>query len=226
MAGMTYPYEVIRVPGTEALQTLAELRRKGNGVPVILGSQETFERVVGSMESNEATPEELIEEARKIDVAAWLAERLAEDADAYDIDPADWPEGEESPPPNVTITAHCDVLTQEPHAEVFITVLPAAEPWMAPCLLKIGGWNAVPEAQQHAALFKYWAEKHGATVACIADDVIELTVERPAATREEALALAKEQYIYCPDIVDQGVESIEMLAAVLLGATVWYFWWD
>lgn len=226
MDAMTYPYEVIRVPGTEALQTFAELRRKGNGVPVILGSQETFERVVGSMESNESTPEALIDEARKIDVGAWLAERQAEDPDYYATETADWPEDEEAPPPNMSITAHCDVLTQEPHEEVFITVLPAAEPWMAPCLLKIGGWNAVPDAEQHAAIFKYWSEKYGATVACIADDVIEMTVERPAATREEALALAKEQYIYCPDIVDQGVQSIEALAAVLLGATVWYFWWD
>ncbi|WP_414650247.1 DUF4253 domain-containing protein, partial [Duganella sp.] len=34
------------------------------------------------------------------------------------------------------------------------------------------------------------------------------------------------QYLYCADIVDQGTESIEALAATLLNARVWYFWWD
>jgi hypothetical protein len=97
---------------------------------------------------------------------------------------------------------------------------------MAPCFLRIGNWNAVPKAQEHAAIFKYWQEKFGASVACIADDVIELTVIRPAATRDEALALARQQYVYCADIVDQGVGSIEALAATLIGSTVWYFWWD
>ena len=69
------------------------------------------------------------DEGRKIDVAAWLAERLAEDPDAYDIDPAHWPEGEESPPPNVTIkavaqstdanTAKQTVVMTQPHHMTF-----------------------------------------------------------------------------------------------------------
>lgn len=97
---------------------------------------------------------------------------------------------------------------------------------MAPCYLKIGDWNDVPKAEAHAALFKHWAEVYGAKVACIADDVIELTVDRPVSSREEALALARQQFVYCADIVHQGVETVEALAATLLGATVWYFWWD
>ncbi|MEN3327087.1 MAG: hypothetical protein V7638_1894 [Acidobacteriota bacterium] len=52
------------------------------------------------------------------------------------------------------------------------------------------------------------------------------SVARPASTRDEALALAKQQFIYCSDIVHQGVGSVEALAATLFGATVWYFWWD
>jgi len=75
-------------------------------------------------------------------------------------------------------------------------------------------------------LFKYWSEQYDATVACIAGDIIEMTVARPASTRDEALALARQQFIYCSDIVHQGVGSVEALAATLLRATVWYFWWD
>src|SRR5689334_2436173 len=106
---MTYPYQTIRVAGTEALKTLAELRSKAQGIPVILGDRESFERMAECEEINdESTPQELIEQARQIDVEHWLAERAAEDADYYGIEPAAWPEDEQ--PPNTTITAHCDVL--------------------------------------------------------------------------------------------------------------------
>lgn len=225
---MTYPYQVLRVPGAEALKTLMDLRSKGAGVPVILGNQETYERMVESFELNdESTPDQLIEAALQIDVSHWLKEREAENPEYYAAEPAEpteWPEDDQSP--NTSITAHCDVLTRKPHSEVVIAVIPAGEPWMVPCYLKIGNWNEVPKAEEHAALFKYWAESYGAKVACIADDIIELTVDRPASSRKEALALAKQQFVYCADIVHQGVGSVEALAATLLGATVWYFWWD
>ena len=35
-----------------------------------------------------------------------------------------------------------------------------------------------------------------------------------------------EQFAYCPDIVDQGAGTLEALAAVLVNASVWFFWWD
>lgn len=222
---MSYPYELIHVPGSEAVKTLSDLRAKGTGTPIILGNKERFDQAVETLEANAgSTVNELVDLSRRIDVFQWLAEREAADSEYYEIEPAAWPEGEVLP--NTSLTAHCDVLTGKPYSEVFLTMLPTMESWTAPCFLKIGGWNEVPNAEEHAALFKYWFEQFGATVACIADDTIEMTVARPASTREEALALAKQQYIYCADIVHQGVDSVEALAATLLGATVWYFWWD
>ena len=84
----------------------------------------------------------------------------------------------------------------------------------------------MPSASEHSALWRYWEQRYGAKVACIANDVIEFTVARPPQTRDEALALAKQQFIYCNDIVHQGVGSVEALAATILQANVWYFWWD
>jgi len=34
------------------------------------------------------------------------------------------------------------------------------------------------------------------------------------------------QYVYCSDIVDHEVETLNALAAVLMGSDRWYFWWD
>jgi len=49
---------------------------------------------------------------------------------------------------------------------------------------------------------------------------------RIAATRDEALALALDQYVYCYDIVDQGTETVDALSAVLECSDYWFFWWD
>jgi hypothetical protein len=43
---------------------------------------------------------------------------------------------------------------------------------------------------------------------------------------EEARRLAHEQFIYCADIVHQGVQTESNLAQTLLGSGNWFFWWD
>jgi hypothetical protein len=57
-------------------------------------------------------------------------------------------------------------------------------------------------------------------------DTFELHVSRPPSSREAAMELAEEQYGFCSDIVDQGVESLEALAATLFDGHIWFFWWD
>lgn len=110
--------------------------------------------------------------------------------------------------------------------EVVLTLLPATQAWMIPCYLRIPQYNDYPEPEVHAALFKWWNEKYGATVACIVPSMIEFTVTRLPRTRYEAMVLAKQHFAYCPDRVDQVSGSIEALAASLLNASVWFFWWD
>ena len=55
---------------------------------------------------------------------------------------------------------------------------------------------------------------------------MNIRVERRPGTRDEALNLAREQYAYCNDIVDQGVGTLSTLAAELTAHDWWYFWWD
>jgi hypothetical protein len=38
--------------------------------------------------------------------------------------------------------------------------------------------------------------------------------------------LAREQYLYCGDIVDQGTGTLSRLATALMADDWWYFWWD
>jgi hypothetical protein len=57
-------------------------------------------------------------------------------------------------------------------------------------------------------------------------DTVELDVSCPVVGRERALALAREHFIYCYDIVHQGTGTLDHLAATLSNSGVWFFWWD
>jgi len=73
-------------------------------------------------------------------------------------------------------------------------------------------------------LHQLWHERYGADVAYVGPDELECVVLHPPTDR--ASALAEEHFVYCEDEVDQGVRSLERLAAMLLNGTVWHFWWD
>lgn len=42
----------------------------------------------------------------------------------------------------------------------------------------------------------------------------------------EPRALAEQMYEFCPDIVDQGVGTVEKLARELKSSGRLFFWWD
>jgi hypothetical protein len=137
-----------------------------------------------------------------------------------------WPEDEEDGPGPRELASS---LTRSPSwvvAGLAVVLLPTRIPWHVPALLGFGGWNACPAPEEHAAVWKSWGGRYEAEVMTITHDVVEMRVGRPPQTRDEAIALAKEQYIYCSDIVDQETETIDRLAAGLLESLVWSFWWD
>ena len=101
-----------------------------------------------------------------------------------------------------------------------------AEPWHLAATLKYGAWNECPHAEIHCALHRKWQSKYGSQITGMSGDTIECLVSNPPQTREAAVELAWEQYWYCTDNVDQGCESINRFAAILLDSPYWCFWWD
>jgi hypothetical protein len=115
-------------------------------------------------------------------------------------------------------------------AEVTVGLVPTQTSWHVPVLLRFGGFNACPFPAEHAALLRYWEGRYGAEVVGMTHDTIELSVARPPKERPEALELAGLHLSYCGDL-DQALHGTRgplrpTLAARLLGAKVWYFWWD
>jgi hypothetical protein len=113
-----------------------------------------------------------------------------------------------------------------PYEKVHIVLVPAEHSYEIPAYLSWGGWNACPAPDYQVAAFRSWHQRYGVEIVGIGGDVINARATRRPTTREEALALAREQYAYCSDIVDQGVETLSLLAATLMADDWWYFWWD
>lgn len=110
---------------------------------------------------------------------------------------------------------------------VVLAEIPVKNPWEVFAYLPFGGWNECPANEEHMAVAKYWFEKYGAVPALMTHDVLEYTLPFDTSVPSwQALYLAKEQYAYCSDIVDQGVETIGRLADGLAKSHYWYFWWD
>lgn len=109
-----------------------------------------------------------------------------------------------------------------------VALVPAAHGWQVPVILGWqGGVNYELDPVDHGVVLRDWEDRYGAElVAMSCDQVLELLVDRPPTTPAEALAVAREQYDYCGDVVDQGVGTIEALAREQAGSASWYFWWD
>lgn len=110
--------------------------------------------------------------------------------------------------------------------EVLILHVPAHNGWEAIANLGWGNFNDCPRPEVHAAQIRNWHERYGAELCVVCDDTLEFLVRRRPQSQDEAIELALEMYALCADIVDQGTESIEALAAPLLVSNSWFFWWD
>ena len=204
---------------------------------IVCGSEGNIEYLEETMEISEQEPQEIIEASLKINVETWFREQMRntqeqwgmeddfeneEDEDDFDDEPQ-WT-GETLG--NISFALATDVLTGEPVKDLVGVEIHADESWHIPAIFKYGGWNECPEPEAHCAIWKYWQEKYGAKIVGVSYDVIEAYVENPPQTQDDAMQLAMEQYLYCADIVDQGVETVDNLAAMLFKQKIWYFWWD
>jgi hypothetical protein len=111
--------------------------------------------------------------------------------------------------------------------EAIVAQIPAGAGEEALAVLGWGGWNACPEPAQHVAILRYWRDRYGAVLQAMSHDTLELVVSHPPRDFDEAVPLARDQYAYASDIVDQGEHpTIGCLASALVGSHRWYFWWD
>jgi hypothetical protein len=124
-----------------------------------------------------------------------------------------------TPPP---VEGDFELLGRGELVRVYLLPVP---PYATAAALGFGGYNEAPAEAENRILHAYWYARHRAYPVYVGGDVIELAVERPPATVADLRQLAWEHYLYSPDIVDQGTQSIPALAQELRRRR-WFFWWD
>jgi hypothetical protein len=221
-----YPFPLSRFPGDRVEGELLRLRSACAAlgtIPVIIGEQECAERLIESWDQPFDHNAEL---ARSIQFSpeAWFAKRREEyHEDLLDEDQEEAPPEGAAPMTQLTIGHDYD---GQPRSEVFIATVPTADSTAVPVFLRFGDWNDCPSPHIHTAMARYWKERYGAEIATLSSDVVEFTVARPPSDDVQAMELAWQQYLYCADIVVQGVGSVATLAQALRRSTRWFFWWD
>jgi hypothetical protein len=77
------------------------------------------------------------------------------------------------------------------------------------------------------AVLRSWEERYGARLLRLgADAILQVLVECPPRTTEAAIALAAEHYAFADEAGGIPAESVEAIAARLIDAVIWTFWWD
>jgi hypothetical protein len=237
----------IFVGGVEAIEQWTNLRQGLDVVgyyPLLLGGEDEISCYIDTIEElqddryNFMSMEELKNEVTNFDSDQWLAERaqmMYTDRREYqeldDGDPTEvlcqdifgkWRENV-SPSHNFMIPYNHQY---QPLDRIVVALIPNQTCWLMPAFLNFGGWNDCPDLMGHLIMMKRWYEQYGAEVVGITHDVVEMRVAKPPLDQTQAIALAKEQYLYCSDIVEQGTETLCRLAGLLVQGTAWYFWWD
>ncbi|MFN4096922.1 MAG: DUF4253 domain-containing protein, partial [Sphingomonas sp.] len=236
------PFRRVTVTGADALKEWERLRALGEGWPVVIGGDEALDRIAEQFSLDDSSvfpqptsapaprsPQAILSAASGVKLPGALEtlwrEEYGGDADDEAM-PAigKWPAPTAALDPGFTIAR--DIMTGKPLARVHILVLPTRDSAEVPAYLRWGGWNACPMPEIHVAVLRDWNRRYGVELVGIDGDTINLRATRRPASRDEALALAREQFFYCPDIVYQGTDTLAPLAAGLMASDWWFFWWD
>jgi hypothetical protein len=233
------PFEIVETTGENALAKWEELKSAGRGVPVVVGQDiENILKPFHPTPVSEALaaasaidfPEDLLmmrkdEGAAAVAVLRKMNSALELEDDEHEalLSEGEWPV-EASHSPGLSVA--CDLGTGKPLAKVYIVLVPTEDATTIPAHLHIGNWNACPAPEYHVAALRHWRDRYGTELVGLQGDTMNIRVARRPATREAAVELAKVQYVYCNDIIDQGVGSYRALAAELMAHNWWFFWWD
>lgn len=213
--------------------------QKEGFVPVLVPSDETFAEWLSILEDEEYSKEELLKQPCD-NGAEILKERYQEYTEEYVEDFGDGAKegdgefllselmGEKENGEELLYLTSFRKYSEPGIEETILFEIPVDMPWKVISYLPMGGWNECPDNKEMMAICRYWYEQYGAMPAVISHDTLEFVVRNRITEDSKAWELAKEQYAFCPDRVDQCTASytIGELADCISKSTVWYFWWD
>jgi hypothetical protein len=211
------------VDGRDAFAEWQRLVSEKSGWPIVIGGDEELESFKEQLgfDAGIETSESILRKASELRHPESLASQIGEDLE-YVPEVGEWPPG---PRPELGMPLLYEADGRY-RSRVHIIVVPVSTGAEVPAYLHWGGWNACPKPEFHVAALRAWNSRTGAELVALNSDTMILHVTRRPESREEALDLAREQYVYCQDIVLQGTETLAPLAITLMTSDWWFFWWD
>lgn len=235
-----FPYELLQVPGAQALATWRRLKIAGRGIPIVLGDDSSFDQVLRavfypSAKSQMSKDQVLARAKANLEAAAKLRHpedlRLEIERQVGEmVEPpptGDWPSDTSDPTPDeLGLSVAIDDETDAPSPLVHVALIPAQDTAELPAYLNYGGWNTCPAPEYQVAALRSWRARYGAELIGLGS-VANLRVQRPPATREDALRLAREHYDFAPNIPDEYGFTLSDMASNLMAQRWWnFFWWE
>ena len=155
------------------------------------------------------------------ELAAMAAGEDEDDDDEFEgeLDESTYDKEARAVRPDVLADVEGRLQRDQPHR---LALIEAAHGWEVPARLAwSGAANYDLSSAHHLAVLRRWGQRYGADLLTLGFDTIELVVDRPPAEKDEALAVAREQFAYCPHIMWQGVGTIGALAAAQARSRLW-----
>lgn len=94
----------------------------------------------------------------------------------------------------------------------------------------LGDWGRWNPADAMTTLLRSWEDRFGARPVRLGFASMELLVERPPSTEQDALQVAAELWgvadEFHPNGEERAVRSVRDIAAAVLSNPIWHFWWD
>lgn len=224
-AGGEHPTYLLRIPTTQVLTQWELLRNlvSATGYWPVIG-WDRFKQPPWE----EEPVQDIVEAGLRVDVERWFEQQWLEHGrnsvgmsatrKARVADRASSP---------FTFRLHLGRFTNTVPSLTPIALIPTVNSWEVPAYLTVTANDWDPSPEVHTAIMKYWNERWKAELVSVISGAIEMRVLQPPATFVDSFALAKEQFLYSPDLVTQDLGGdIYALTTMLLNGHVWYFWWD
>lgn len=104
-----------------------------------------------------------------------------------------------------------------------VSVLKTTDQFEALRVMGTNGWNYDISPDSVIARLKQWDAEFGLAVRGAGFDWVEAVLERPPS---DMRGFAESVYAFCPDVVEQGTQTVAALAEEMRRAGTLYLWWD
>lgn len=236
------PLVITVVNAADALATWDRLRRlpERRWWPVLsaaMTEEEDLNELLDLLGDDDETVAQILQEAEEIDVVRWFAAKGNELADDLaDDERVGFPEFErrdykkarkaEKRRTDRHEPSALGMLSGERKQRVDLLLVPARDGWEVPAQFNWQAVNYDLGAPEHVAILRSWHDRLGADLIGMSRDRIELHLDTPITDHVALEEICREHYLYCPDVIDQGCETMGALVADREGNRFWWFWWD